>query len=524
MNGLTLKGGHVIDPASGLNGRSDIRIEGGRITSVGSFAVPPGDEVLDLAGEHVTPGWVDMHVHAYGTLGFADPDSIGIFQGVTTFVEAGGPGIDTLPEFVALLGGRTITTLFAGPYIRPMGIIGLNWLEGEPRSIKNIPVERWIDFHEQHPGLLRYLKIGEFEKSGRGPLRMGKGLAELLNLPLYVHIGEHQRPGFDSGAYEIWNIADKGDIITHLYHNNGGRILDAAGKVYDHVRTAAKRGVLFDSSIGGYNFSWDVAEKAFAQGIVPDFISSDLQQFNVMGPTYSLANVMSIFLHLGFTLPEVIERVTCAPARALSLSAQAGSLRVGAPADITVFRVEDGEFTLSDTGRGKRVAKRRIVPRIAFKDGVRYDVDLTRCQDERNWLMQVAEDSLPSSARRINDRQRKFLGVLRLLLDEVQWQTAVADQLDLDNAIRLQDVFHHSRAVAGTELGESLRAVFDVFLEDPFTMQIGLFLNRLDRTFVLARLEEAEAAGAQTATRGDDARPPAAGLPQQSVQSAERIV
>lgn len=503
MAGLILKGAHVIDPTSGRDGVADVRIDAGRITDVGAFAMLPGDEVLDLGGDYLTPGWVDMHVHAYGTLGFADPDSIGVYQGVTSFVEAGGPGIDTLPEFVALLGGKTVTSLYAGPYIRPMGIIGLNWLEGDPRSIKNIPVERWLDFQEQHPGLLRYLKTGEFERSGRGPLRMAKGLAELLNLPLYVHVGEHQRPGFDNGSYEIYDIADKGDIITHLYHNNGGRILDADGKVLDCVRRARARGVLFDTSIGGYNFSWDVAEKGFAQGMIPDFISSDLQQFNVLGPTYSLANVMSIFLHLGFTLPEVIERVTAAPARALSLTDAAGSLRVGAPADITVFRVEDGEFVLSDTSKGKRTAKRRIVPRLTFKNGVRYEVDLERCQDERNWLMQIAEESIPPTATRLNERQRAFLGELRGALAGVQWQTAQADRLDLDSAIELQELFHRARTATGTELGEALRAVFDVFLDSPFTMQIGLFLNRLDRSFALARLGDVTGAGARSRERAD---------------------
>ncbi len=490
MNGLTLKGAHVIDPASGRDGVADLRIADGRIAAIGSFAIPNDDEVLDFAGRYLSPGWVDMHVHAYGTLGFADPDSIGIYQGVTTFVEAGGPGIDTLPEFVSLLLGKTITGLYAGPYIRPMGIIGLNWLEGEIRSIKSIPIERWLDFQKHYPGLLRYLKIGAFESYGRGPLLLGKGLAEILNLPLYVHVGEHQRPGFEAATYDIYDVAEKGDIITHLYHNNGGRILDSDGKVFDCVRRAAKRGVLFDTAFGGYNFSWDVAEKGFAQGVIPDFISSDLQQLNVIGPAYSLANVMSIFLHLGFTLQEVIDRVTLAPARAMALTELAGTLTVGAPADVTIFRMEDGEFTLADTYRGKRVAKRRIVPTLAFKNGVRYDSDLERCQDDRNWLLQIAEDQPPATAGDLTDRQRHFLGTLRTALGKVDWSIAKAEHLNLDKAIELQEVFHAARASQGTDLGEGLRAVFDSFLESPFTMQIGLFLNRLDRELVMARLAE----------------------------------
>lgn len=490
MNGMTLKSAHVVDPASGRDGIADVRIVDGRIAAVGSFPDAAGDQVVDLSGSYLTPGWIDMHVHAYGTLGFADPDSIGVYQGVTTYVEAGGPGIDTLPEFVSLLGGKTITSLYAGPYIRPMGIIGPGFVEGDVRSLKNIPIDRWLDFRDQHPELLRYLKLAEFEGYGAGPLRMGKGLAELLGLPLYCHIGENQRPGYEPESHEIWDIAQKGDIITHIYHNNGGRILDSDGKVFDFVHRAAARGVNFDLAFGGYNFSWDVAEKGFAQGILPDFISSDLQQFNVIGPAFSLANVMSICLHLGLTLNEVIERVTSKPAKALRLDDRAGALVVGHPADITVFRIEDGSFSLADTARASRNASRRFAPQITFKNGVRYEVDMARCQDDRNWLLQVAEDAPPPYARSLSPQQREFLSALRDALTGIDWTAAVAGQFDLNKATELQDVFRATQTRSSIDLETSLRTVFNVFLMSPFTMQIGLFLCRLDRKFVLDRLDD----------------------------------
>ena len=92
-------------------------------------------------------------------------------------------------------------------------------------------------------------------------------------------------------------------MITHLYHGNLGQVIDESGKVLPVVRDAERRGVIFDLGFGGYNFSWDVAEKAFAQDLIPHTISSDLQQFNVVRPVKSLANVMSAMLRLGMTLP-----------------------------------------------------------------------------------------------------------------------------------------------------------------------------------------------------------------------------
>jgi dihydroorotase len=488
-----LKGGHVIDPAQGIDSIVDIALKDGRIAAIGDGPVPAGAEVVDLKGHYVTPGWVDLHVHAYGTLGFADPDSIGIYQGVTTFVEAGGPGIGTLDEFVALMEGRTRTSLYAGPYLRPMGIVGLNFIEGDIRSLTGIPIAEWLDFMKAHPGLLRYLKIGAFGSYGKGPLKMGKGLAETLGLPLYVHIGEHQQQPGDDASYEIFRIAEAGDIITHLYHANRTGVLDRDGKVLPVVREAQQRGVLFDIGFGGYNFSWRVAEKAYAQDLVPHIISSDLQQFNVIGPTYSLANVLSIFLRLGMSLNDVIERVTAAPAMALKLDDRAGSLKAGMPADVTVFRLEDGEFELADTYSATRKAERRVAPVMAFKNGERIDCDMTRCQDERNWLLQIAETHVPPAAERLSAAQLAFLATLRSAIARIEWDASSVENFDLWKAIALQDAFHAVRRQHDLALKPALTAVFDCFLDHPFTMQIGLFLLRLDRRLALERLEQVTA-------------------------------
>jgi len=50
-----------------------------------------------------------------GALGFADPDSIGIYQGVTSFTKAGRTGHRTLEECAALFDKQTQTRLYLGP-------------------------------------------------------------------------------------------------------------------------------------------------------------------------------------------------------------------------------------------------------------------------------------------------------------------------------------------------------------------------------------------------------------------------
>ena len=301
-----------------------------------------------MSGHYLSAGWVDIHVHAYGTLGFSNPDTVGVYQGVTSFVDAGGPGIGVLDQFMELLR-HLETSLYAGAFIRPMGLLGLNFIEGDVRTLGEVPITRWVDFAKQNRDMLRYIKCNAIGDYGPGTLKLTKGLAEILNLPLYMHIGEFQMQRPDHLlAPEAFKIAEAGDMITHLYHGNLGQVIDENGKVLPVVRDAERRGVIFDLGFGGYNFSWDVAEKSFAQDLIPHTISSDLQQFNVVRPVKSLANVMSAMLRLGMTLPDVIERVTHQSGQGdIADGPRRAALKPGLPADITVFRVDSGEYEIT---------------------------------------------------------------------------------------------------------------------------------------------------------------------------------
>jgi dihydroorotase len=485
---LLLKNAHIIDPQQGIDGIANVVVSNGKIEAIGKDVSVSGAEVLDLSGSYLTPGWIDIHVHAYGALGFSDPDSIGVDQGVTSVVDAGGTGILTLDEFVALVRDQAKTDVYAGAHVHPLGIIGF---EESGRGLNNVAVEEWLEWAAAHPGILRYLKVSAYSLPNAGPLYVAKGLSEMLDLPLYQHIGEMaEPPPYPTLVEDVFNIAQAGDIVTHIYHNNPGKVLGDDGKILPFVRDAERRGVLFDIGFGSMNFAWPVAEKCFAQGLLPHFISSDLQQFNIVYPCHSLSNVMSLFLRMGMSVQDVVERVTSNPASALKLGDRAGSLRVGMPADITVFHVEDGEFELFDCYKQSRKADRKIVPTLAFKKGERVDVDLARGESESNWFMQVCEDQPPEAADRLSGRQREFLKSLHSALSAVEWVGYNGSKLNVKHAYELQRVFNLVLQSHSLSLRDGLRAVYDSFLEHPFTIQVGLFLTRLDRSLVLERLEK----------------------------------
>ena len=65
---ILIKNGRVIDPKSGIDENLDIAIDNGKIVGIGKFQKNEDTEqVLDVRGQVVAPGLVDVHVH------FRDP-------------------------------------------------------------------------------------------------------------------------------------------------------------------------------------------------------------------------------------------------------------------------------------------------------------------------------------------------------------------------------------------------------------------------------------------------------------------
>lgn len=60
---VLIRGGRVIDPASGTDAVLDVLVEDGRIRRLGTGIAEGADQVVDARGAWVIPGAVDIHVH-----------------------------------------------------------------------------------------------------------------------------------------------------------------------------------------------------------------------------------------------------------------------------------------------------------------------------------------------------------------------------------------------------------------------------------------------------------------------------
>ena len=96
-----LKGGRVVDPASGLDTQLEIRVRDGIVDAIGADLADDGATVLDVSDLIVTPGLIDVHLHLMNGLGAfgADPDVFGVGSGVTTVVDAGSAGHSLVTVF-----------------------------------------------------------------------------------------------------------------------------------------------------------------------------------------------------------------------------------------------------------------------------------------------------------------------------------------------------------------------------------------------------------------------------------------
>ncbi len=147
---------------------------------------------------------------------------------------------------------------------------------------------------------------------------------------------------------EQLDLLRRGDVVTYCFRDSvqsvvsGGRVIDAAWK-------ARERGVLFDIGHGMSSFDFDVAEAALADGFPPDTISTDFYRRHVESvPRHDMARTMSKLIAAGMPETEAFSCGTAAPAAALGLSGEIGSLAPGACADLAVLRWDPDAAPLAD--------------------------------------------------------------------------------------------------------------------------------------------------------------------------------
>ena len=357
---LVLKGGRVLDPASGLDDMRDIAIAGGKIAAIEPDIAPSrARRTAQVAGLIVTPGLIDMHMHAFGYSGSLWPDIHALANGATTVVDAGGAGWQSFPRFK-----REVIDQAKVRVLAYLNIVGAGMIEAHEQNFSEMLPRPAAEMVARYPDLLVGIKVAHYFGPAWEAIDAGVEAGTLCGKP--VMVDTRVKP---LRSYEDLLLVHlrPGDIHTHVYAQHIP-LLDEAGRVQDYVWEARRRGVRFDTGHGAGSFWFRVAAPATAQGFWPDTISTDLHRESAMIPNAYLLTVANKFLNLGLALPEVIARCTIAPAQVLG-HPELGKLAVGGEADVAVLQLEQGAFGYVDSGYGRLRGNQRLSCLLTIRAG-----------------------------------------------------------------------------------------------------------------------------------------------------------
>jgi dihydroorotase len=381
-----IRGGRVVDPATGFDGDADVLVEGDRIARVGRVESPPPSaavETVDARGLVVTPGLIDMHVHLREP-GNEEEETIqsgaraAVCGGITSVAcfPNTEPAVDNeaAAEFVVLQGKR------AGyANVFPVGAVTLN---REGTQLAEIG------------GLVRAgaVAFSDADRSLRSAEVMRRGLlyAKMFDRPVIAHCEDPDLRG--TGVMNYGQVALRlglagipaasEDIVVardiRLAAITLGRLHIGHMSTQDAVaqlREAKAKGLdvtgevtpphfsLTHEAVAGYDSNFrlipplraaadrEALIRGLADGVI-DVIASGHAPHSpeekavefVYAPSgvvgletlFPVSYTVLVERH-GLPLIKVLEKMTIHPARILRLAEGRGSVEVGKLADISVF-------------------------------------------------------------------------------------------------------------------------------------------------------------------------------------------
>lgn len=382
MQTCLINNARIIDPSQGLDRTADILVEAGIVKKIGKIDAEAG-RVIDASGLIAAPGLVDMHVH------LRDPgqtEKEDILSGCSAAAAGGVTSLLAMPN--------TNPTVDSGETVRYI----LNKAKEAKARVyvaasitKGLKSEELCNLQELHdagaialtddgrpvvntkfmaramalaPALSMkvvahcedlYLADGGIINEGRVSQKLGvKGipaaaedagtareiaLAAAYGVPVHIcHV---------STATSVALIRDakrRGVMVTaetapHYFTFTQDALLqrDADYRMNPPLRTERDREAVIEGLLDG---TLDAIATDHAPHTPQDKADFEKAPNGSIGMETSLSAALTFLVHTGrMTLSEVIEKMSCAPARILGIDA--GTLKAGAPADIVLFDLNE---------------------------------------------------------------------------------------------------------------------------------------------------------------------------------------
>ena len=182
-----------------------------------------------------------------------------------------------------------------------------------------------------------------------------------------IHMGQTISP-----FAKLVTLLKRGDIVTHMFAPPPNSIIDDTGHILPEVLAARRRGVWFDIGNGQTgHMRWDTITAIMKAGFWPDSFSTDWNTNSKTTGVIDLPNCMSKLFAYGMTVSEAVACATVNPSRMFPLFNDRGTLNVGAPADVAVLELREGNFEFLDNFKGTMSGRQRLFPSATVLAGKR---------------------------------------------------------------------------------------------------------------------------------------------------------
>ncbi|NWF35246.1 dihydroorotase [Mariprofundus sp. KV] len=397
---LLIKNGHIIDPANAVDGVANLWIKDGKIVAIGAYD-GEAEREIDADGKIVCPGLIDMHVHLRepGQEWKEDIESgsrAAVAGGVTSIccMPNTGPHIDHAGIALQIIARAKQVNLCN---VHPIGAVTKN-LEGkELTEMRELSRCGCVAFSDDglpiwHAGVMRkaleyassfgFMVIQHAEEK---QLTAGGAINEGW---ISTQLGVSGMPaeGEDSMIARDIMLARKADARYHVAHisTQGGVAMVRQARAEGlkvSTEAAPHHFALTEEEVLGYNVDAKMSPPlrteadrlAVIEGLrdgTIEVIATDhaphheddkrcglsCAAFGIVGLETMLPVSLDLVRAGVLTMSELIAKMTSNPARLLGLDA--GTLSVGAEADVTIF---DADATWM-VDREKMVSKGKNTP------------------------------------------------------------------------------------------------------------------------------------------------------------------
>ncbi len=381
---IFIKGGHVIDPSQNLDEKLDILVADGKIKEMGKKLTAPKDaEVIDAKGLLVTPGLIDMHVH------LRDPGleyKEDIVTGTRAAAAGGFTSVACMPNTKPVNDNKAVASYIIAK-AKAEGLVNVFPVGAITQGSKGENLAEMGDLKEA--GCVAVSDDGKPVSNPelmRRALEYAKGMEIILishSEDLGLAADGQMNDGFTATELGLKGIpwvaedaATARDVFLAEFTNSPIHIAHVSTKgAVQIIRDAKARGVkvtcetaphyftLTEDAVRGYetnakmNPPLRTAEdvKAIKEGLSDgtiDAVATDhaphhldekdveytLASNGIIGLETSLPLSLALVADKNLTLPQLVQKMSCNPARILGIDR--GALAQGAVADITLIDPE----------------------------------------------------------------------------------------------------------------------------------------------------------------------------------------